>query len=154
MYYRLSGVDIVLPPLRSRGHDIIELAEHFLQRHRQAVHLQLSAQASSALLTYDWPGNVRELERVIQAAIALAADQEIQLADLPDTVTARFRGTVLPAASGGLTAREFAARYAEIVLRECNGNRTEACRRLGISHHTLKARLRELERTKRKKAAA
>jgi transcriptional regulator with PAS, ATPase and Fis domain len=154
MYYRLSGVNIVLPPLRSRGQDIVELAEHFLDRYRQSDVLRLGADARSALLTYDWPGNVRELERVIQAAIALGDGHEIRLVDLPDHVTAGLRHTVHPALSQGLTAREFTARYVEITLRECHGNQSEACRRLRISHHTLKARLRELERMKRTRTAA
>jgi len=153
LYYRLVGMEIVLPPLRRRGDDVIELAEHFLEKHSEGRRLCLSSDACTALLAYEWPGNVRELERVIQTAVALAGGDEIGLDDLPTHVSRQSAETLLPAVQERLSAREFTARYAETVLRECHGNQSEACRRLGISHHTLKARLRDLERCRRPKAA-
>ena len=72
LFYRLHGVEIVVPPLRERTEDILELAEYFLERHREFRRLRLSQAASDALLAYRWPGNVRELERVIERAVALA----------------------------------------------------------------------------------
>src|SRR5262249_55651312 len=66
LFYRLSGVDIRVPPLRERRPDIIELAEHFLKRHRAMRPLRLSSSAVAALVAYDWPGNVRELERLME----------------------------------------------------------------------------------------
>ena len=68
LFYRLYGVEIVVPPLRERPEDILELAEYFLERHRDFRRLRLSQAASDALLAYRWPGNVRELERVIERA--------------------------------------------------------------------------------------
>ena len=97
--------------------------------------MRLASDATSALLTYRWPGNVRELERVIQTVIALADDDEIRLADLPPHVAGTVNDTLVPAAEAHLTVRQFSARYIERVLRDCDGNQTEACRRLGISHH-------------------
>ena len=72
LFYRLSGVDIRVPPLRERRDDILELAQYFLERHRATRPLRLSAAAVDALMAYDWPGNVRELERMIERAVALA----------------------------------------------------------------------------------
>ena len=86
LYYRLSGVEIHVPPLRSRRDDIPELARYFLDRHRQARELALSPQAEEALNLHSWPGNVRELERLMERAVALAEGERIELDDLPSAV--------------------------------------------------------------------
>ena len=72
LFYRLSGVDVRVPTLRERRADVVELARHFLERHRGTKALRLSRDASRALTDYDWPGNVRELERLFERAVALA----------------------------------------------------------------------------------
>lgn len=65
LYYRLSTMKIVLPPLRKRDQDIVLLAELFLQEHKEAKYPGFSLEAYQKLLQYDWPGNVRELWSVI-----------------------------------------------------------------------------------------
>ena len=57
LYYRLSGLEIQVPPLRDRRRDIVALANHVLGRHRAMRQVQLSRSAIDALLAYDWPGN-------------------------------------------------------------------------------------------------
>jgi len=149
LFYRLSGVEVVVPPLRDRAADIIELARYFLQRHRPTRPLQLSTAACDALLAYAWPGNVRELERVIERAMALVAGDLLQLDDLPPTLLASYAGALLPAVRNGDTMRAWGSRYARLVLERCNNNKRRACRELGISYHTLQAYLRfrpELQR--------
>src|SRR5512140_1982937 len=82
LFYRLHGVEIVVPPLRERPTDILELADYFLERHRSFRRLRLSEAATDALLAYRWPGNVRELQRVIERAVALADSDALRLDDL------------------------------------------------------------------------
>jgi len=94
LYYRLSGVDIRVPTLRERRADVIELAHHFLDRHRTTRQLCMSIAAADALVTYHWPGNVRELERLMERAVALASTTVIELDDLPPTVCRRQRTRV------------------------------------------------------------
>jgi transcriptional regulator with PAS, ATPase and Fis domain len=149
LFYRLSGVEVVVPPLRHRAGDILELARYFLQRHRPTRPLQLSAAACDALLAYAWPGNVRELERVIERAMALATGDLLQLDDLPPTLLARYTDALMPAVCDGDTMRAWGSRYARLVLERCNNNKRRACRELGISYHTLQSYLRfrpELQR--------
>jgi transcriptional regulator with PAS, ATPase and Fis domain len=149
LFYRLSGVEVVVPPLRQRATDILELARYFLQRHRPSRPLQLSVAASDALLAYAWPGNVRELERVIERSMALVAGDLLQLDDLPPTLLAGYADALLPAVHNGDTIRAWGSRYARLVLERCNNNKRRACRELGISYHTLQAYLRfrpELQR--------
>jgi transcriptional regulator with PAS, ATPase and Fis domain len=141
LYYRLSGVDIRVPPLRERRADILELAHHFLQRHRATRAVRLSTAVADVLLTYEWPGNVRELERLIQRAVALSRTDVIELEDLPPTIRGDYAATLLPSLQRDETVRTWRSRYARLVLERCHGNKRQACRVLGITYHTLRAYL-------------
>lgn len=86
LYYRLLGLPIELPPLRSRGHDTLLLAEAFAQRFSQLNDLPLrpfSPEARQRLMHYQYPGNVRELKAVVELATVLAEGDRIEAADIP-----------------------------------------------------------------------
>ncbi len=142
LYYRLHAVEIVVPPLRERTEDIVELAEYFLERHRDFRRLRLSQAASDALLAYRWPGNVRELERVIERAVALADSDRLQLDDLPPTLLEGYTQVLVPSFRRFESMRTWGSRYARMVLERCDNNKRQTCRELGISYHTLNAYLR------------
>jgi DNA-binding NtrC family response regulator len=142
LFYRLSGVDIVVPPLRDRLEDILELAEYFLERHRDFRRLRLSQAAADALLAYRWPGNVRELERVIERAVALADSDRLQLDDLPPALLDGYTEALVPSFRRFDSMRAWGSRYARMVFERCDNNKRRACRELGISYHTLQAYLR------------
>ncbi len=137
LFYRLSGVDIRVPALRDRRADILELTRYFLDRHRAARPLRLSAAAADALAAHDWPGNVRELERLIERAVALAESDVIELEDLPPVLRGDFAVALEPTRQRAETMRAWGSRYARAVLERCQGNKREACRVLDISYHTL-----------------
>jgi two-component system, NtrC family, response regulator HydG len=137
LFYRLSGVDIHVPTLRERQADIVELAHYFLERHRATRPLRLSAGAADALVAYDWPGNVRELERLIEHVVTMSETDCIELDDLPPTVRADYVARLHPSVERNETMREWATRYARLILQRCGGNKREASRVLGISYHTL-----------------
>lgn len=142
LFYRLSGIDVRVPALRERRADILELATHFLDRHRATRPLHLSRAAEEALVTYDWPGNVRELERVLERLVALSTSDVIELDDLPPGVGRDYSTTIGPSLSRDDTLRTWASRYARLVLVRCQGNKREASQVLGISYHTLQSYLR------------
>jgi transcriptional regulator with PAS, ATPase and Fis domain len=142
LYYRLSGVDVLVPPLRERRSDILELARYFLDRHRSLRPMRLSRAASEALVAYDWPGNVRELQRLIERAVALVDGDVVELDDLPLGVRRGYTENLGPSLSRNETLRAWGARYARLVLDRCEGNKREACRVLDISYHTLVSYLR------------
>jgi len=142
LYYRLSGVEILVPPLRARRDDIRELAVHFLARHRPARPPVFTEAALDALLLYGWPGNVRELERLVERALALSESEQIQLDDLPPQVRGEYAVVLGPAVAAGDTMRAWGSRYAWLVFERCGGNKRRTCRLLDISYHTLKAYLR------------
>jgi DNA-binding NtrC family response regulator len=133
LYYRLSGVEIHVPPLRSRSDDVPELVRYFLGRHRSRE-LTLSTEAEQALRIYPWPGNVRELERLVERALAMMESDRIELDDLPARIRGEFAEVLGPAIARDESMRAWACHYARLVY--------ERCRRLNISYHTLEAYLR------------
>jgi DNA-binding NtrC family response regulator len=141
LFFRLSGVEICVPPLRSRNADIIELAEYFLHRHRETRVLRLSQAARDALLAYAWPGNVRELQRVIESIVALAREDDVTIDDLPPALRGEYESILLPSAGRDETMRAWGSRYARLILQRCGDNKRRACEVLGISYHTLQAYL-------------
>jgi DNA-binding NtrC family response regulator len=145
LFYRLNGVEIQVPALRSRREDIPELIEFFLGAQGEGQRVRLTAEALDALLTHEWPGNVRELARVLERAVTLSDDNEIALHHLPAAVAANHHAIVVPSLERRETLRSWGSRYARLVLRRCGNNKREACRVLGITYHTLQAYLRHAE---------
>jgi transcriptional regulator with GAF, ATPase, and Fis domain len=89
LYYRLNVIGIVMPPLRERTEDILELALHFLMRSAQKCGKRIThiePEALAALERHLWPGNVRELENVIERAVVMAESDRVTLLDLPAEV--------------------------------------------------------------------
>ena len=142
LYYRLSGVEIHVPPLRARRDDVPELARYFLGRHRNTRDLTLSPEAEQALTIYPWPGNVRELERLIERSLALAESDRIEIDDLPRRIRGDFKEILLPSLALDESMRAWGSQYARLVFDRCGGNKRQACRILKISYHTLDAYLR------------
>ena len=142
LYYRLNGVEVLVPPLRARRADIPILIEHFLERYRTVRRVRISRSAMELMLASEWPGNVRELERVIERAVTLAPGAVIDVGDLPPAVTGDYADLAVEAASRNDTLRAWGSRYAHMVLDRCQGNKRQACRMLGISYHTLEGHLR------------
>ncbi|MFK7865235.1 MAG: sigma-54-dependent transcriptional regulator [Pseudohongiellaceae bacterium] len=80
LYYRINVMTLLIPPLRDRGNDILQLADAILQRtckRLKTAMLHFSREASRAIADYGWPGNVRELENAIERAVVLAETSEI-----------------------------------------------------------------------------
>jgi two-component system NtrC family response regulator len=88
LYYRISGVELHVPPLRTRRQDVPLLIDHFGGRNRRMRHLPFSPRAIEAMVAYEWPGNVRQLTRVVERAIALAPGAEVRAEDLPAEIRA------------------------------------------------------------------
>jgi DNA-binding NtrC family response regulator len=146
LYYRLSGVEIHVPPLRARRQDVLELARYFLDRHRHTRDLSLSTQAEEALALHPWPGNVRELERLMERSVALAEGDRIEIDDLPPAVRGEYDERLGPSLVNEESFRAWGSRYARLVFERCGRNKRRACRILNISYHTLTAYLRYAEK--------
>ena len=152
LYYRLNVVQIDIPPLRERVEDVIPLASHLLSRAAERAgkaetQRGIAPEAAKALLGYAWPGNVRELENVMERAVALSQQQQIQVADLPQGLIKRRPGDALAAAAARrLTLSELEKEYILQVLAEEKGNKSRAASRLGLDRKTLYRKLDEYRR--------
>lgn len=141
LYYRLAGVEVLVPPLRARRGDIPLLVEHFVSRYRRTQPVALSVRALDALVAHDWPGNVRQLVRVLERAMALAAGPTIEIEDLPPEISKDYQDLVGATSGRDETLRAWCSRYVRLILERCNGNKRRACEVLDISYHTLQAHL-------------
>jgi DNA-binding NtrC family response regulator len=141
LFYRLSGVEIEVPPLRARREDVPGLVDHLLRRHCRTRPIAATTPALDALMVFDWPGNVRQLERVLERAIALTSGDRVQVADLPAPISRAYQDALETVPGGPDSLRAWTSRYVRLVLDQCEGNKTRACHRLDISYHTLRSHL-------------
>lgn len=145
LYFRLNVVPLVMPPLRDRREDVIELAREFLKKYARKYHRALPAMTredEKALMAYPWPGNVRELKNVIERSAILSSKDRLQL-NLP-TVTGSFSGL---SCADTPAMDELQRRYILHVLdltRGRLGGPGGAAEILGMKRTTLQARMRKL----------
>jgi len=103
-----------------------------------------TADAIEALMNYAWPGNVRELRTAVEHAVVLCRGERIGVRDLPATIRgAPASGTVPPGDTTNLDVGEAEKHLVVRALKESDGNRTEAARKLGMSRRTLHRKLHE-----------
>ncbi|MCB1758683.1 MAG: sigma-54-dependent Fis family transcriptional regulator [Gammaproteobacteria bacterium] len=138
LYFRLRVVELMLPPLRERGEDLIELAGYLLDKTRKQLNrarMQLTDEALESIRRYDWPGNIRELENALERAVILSEGSEIS-ADLlaidgpsggiPNNPTL---------AESNLSLEEYFRRF--VLENQEHYTETELARKLGISRKAL-----------------
>lgn len=147
LYFRLKGIELVIPPLRSRREDILLLASEFVGEERQ-----FSNDAIAALLEHSWPGNVRELKQRVLSAVAMSETEWINRSDLGFATTVSLaagptfeRYFELPLAEAHqLILEEFDRTAIHRVLEMEAGNITAAARRLGMHRQSLQQKMKQL----------
>lgn len=148
-YFRINVIQLDLPPLRSRGNDVLLIARALLQvfARQMGKHVtDFQTSVAERLLNYDWPGNVRELRNLLERAVALTEFEKLIVDDLPERIRdyrqSTFRiDTSNPAELQTLEAVE--QQYIQRVLKSVQGNRTEAASILGVDRKTLYRRLKQ-----------
>ncbi|QDT98580.1 sigma-54-dependent transcriptional regulator [Gimesia aquarii] len=149
LYYRINVIGLHLPPLRSRGTDILRLAEHFLKQFSTTENkhaTDLAEGVAEKLIKYHWPGNIRELRNVMERAVALTRHDKITIADLPQKITNYHSNQIL---IDGLDPNELVSledlerRYITHVLEATGGNQTQAARILGLDRKTIYRKLKQ-----------
>src|SRR6266542_4442819 len=139
LFYRLSVVTIVLPPLRERREDIPVLAGHFLESYLAANDqpaCTVSPEAMALLVAYDWPANVRELQHAVERAAALTRNTVL----LPEDLPPKLVGAARPGGSSSgpaLSLEEVVKGHLRRVLKEARWNKKLAAELLGIHRRTL-----------------
>jgi two-component system response regulator PilR (NtrC family) len=147
LFYRVSVIPMELPPLRERGEDIAELAEHFIRKYcaQTGRAISISGPAMRLLEAYSWPGNVRELEHTIERAVALERTDMVQPERLPEQITNYSQTRIsselqLPSEGINLTAHldQLEKTYVLEALKRTDGNQTNAADLLKMSVRSLR----------------
>ena len=147
LYYRLAGVEVLVPPLRERPEDIEPLATNYLRTAaRQAGRgpTQFSPDAFDAMARYGWPGNVRELRNLTERLALLVEGPAVLLTHLPPEIAAPTSGHSSVVAAGADVAplKELERQQIQRVLDEENWHRARAASRLGVPVRTLYRKIR------------
>jgi two-component system response regulator PilR (NtrC family) len=158
LYYRLSVIPVVVPPLRDRGDDVVLLANQFLKRFAVQMGknvIRLSPESLKTMKGYDWPGNVRVLENTIERAVAMSSEEELQI-ELPTAgpssistavSNAGALGLALPA--DGIDLERYIAdiekSLLQSALRRCNGIQTHAAELLHLSYRSFRHMMKKYE---------
>ena len=149
LYYRLSMVELSVPPLDERSEDIPLLARHFVRKFSAefSKHIEgLTPRALLVLKRYSWPGNVRELEHVIGRACMLADGTMLDVEDLPENLVQTQTHTE-PSGDNPSVLEAKERQLVEDALRASGGNQSEAARRLGIGRDALRYKMKRYELT-------
>ena len=147
LYYRLTVVNVVLPPLRDREGDILLLAKAFLRRQsiKQERSLVFTPKSLQVLETHGWPGNVRDLENRIQRAAIMAENGRITPQDLGlNSASTEFMGQSL-----GKARESVERQMIEAALARNKGNLSRAAVELEISRPSLYELIQKLGITRR-----
>jgi len=154
LYYRINGIDIELPPLRSRKDDIPLFVEHFTKLACENNQLkEFLPEALIALQQYFWPGNIRQLKNVCERAVILSQADKIGLPDLPDDIVNFKSKAYLKAIKKqlkewnekySLTLQDLDNSYIEVVYESNGRNKSKAAKALGMNRTTLGRRLEKL----------
>lgn len=126
LYYLLNVVEIVLPPLRERAEDILEMTHFFGENLAKRMGISvptLSAAVRRRMLAHDWPGNVMELRNTVERAL-IHGNFDAALGDISGS-------------DANETLASVEQRHILAVLDACDGNRAEAARRLGVARKTI-----------------
>jgi two-component system response regulator AtoC len=144
LWYRLNVFPIQLPHLRDRKEDVELLAQHFLAQlnKEHGTHKQFTRTAMQRLRAHNWPGSVRELKNVVHRAFIMAED-EVTLDTLPLGVE-ETPGSTLQV-KVGTSIGEVERRLILATLEQCEGDKKEAAKILGVSVKTLYNRLNEFK---------
>ncbi len=156
LYYRLSGIRLIVPPLRQRSDDLVDLVWHFVNfyaRQGQRYIKKLDSAMMDIFKKYHWPGNIRQLRNVVLTSLILGTGPKLSLADVSwlfDELQPRPQENSLSVTSsqtpvsglGGLPLQQVERRAILDTLQHTSGNQTKAAKILGISDRTLREKVR------------
>lgn len=152
LYFRLTVVTMMLPPLRNRGEDVLDLADFFLTMFCNKIGRSKptwSATARRRLATHDWPGNVRELRNIVERIAYLTTGETIDETQVDFVRSPRMMGEESGASLdlnktlGDATA-DFQVRYIEEQIKACGRNVTQAADKMGLQRSNLYRKMKQL----------
>ena len=144
LFYRISTLNILVPPLRERPEDILPLAMYFIERHEMRLNRRsrpLPPETAEAIRRYGWPGNIRQLESAVERAVHLAEGGELrpERFGIADLMAAPAAPSASPSASDGAqaTLEEIEMTAIAEALARFEGNISRTAFALGVSRPTL-----------------
>lgn len=151
LYFRLSVIQLEVPPLRARGEDVLILAKHYIERanqKRRGTKLKgLSPEVERVFKNYGWIGNVRELRNVIERASILEDGDIVTTTHLPSDLLhssgASSSGGTFALPAAGVSLEEVEFELARQAVERTGGNLTQAAKLLDISRDQLRYKLRK-----------
>ena len=153
LYFRLSVIQVDIPPLRDRGDDVILLADCYIekvnQKRRGKLLLGLSPEVDRIFRNYRWSGNVRELRNVIERASILEDGEQVTSKHLPtDMLGGQTNQTgrdsaILTLPAGGVSLESVEFEFAKQAIERTGGNLTRAAKLLDISRDQLRYKLKK-----------
>jgi sigma-54 dependent transcriptional regulator, acetoin dehydrogenase operon transcriptional activator AcoR len=147
LYHRLNVIEIVVPPIRKRGKDVLQLLDYFLQEgcvEAGRTRLQISAEVEDALLHYNWPGNIRELRNQSARWVLTIAGQHIKLLDIPESYC-MANTSLTTVRNKFLTLDSVEDELIRKTLNETQGNISKAAKVLGVNRSTIYRRINRWE---------
>ncbi|NLX22842.1 MAG: sigma-54-dependent Fis family transcriptional regulator [Phycisphaerae bacterium] len=158
LYFRLSVLPVVMPPLRERREDVPLLVDYFLTRAATRTgrpKLRVQDQAMRVLCEYDWPGNIRELENLCERASVLVQDGVLTSPIVTPWLSGLRRAETLERElRSGHLMEDMERQLIEKTLRECSGHRAKTAAMLGIGVRTLGLKLKQWREEAQAKASA
>lgn len=162
LYYRLSIIQIDIPPLRERGDDVLLLTKHYIETIGSRLRLRrkitgVSSEVAEVFRGYMWPGNVRELRNVIERTLILEDNDTITTEYLPGSLLGPVRKDGGPTnqsdrdyvqfalPSEGISLNDAELSFVQQAIERSGGNQTRAAELLGISRDQLRYRLKKLD---------
>lgn len=146
LFYRLSVIPIVIPPLRQRTDDIPLLADYFLKKYAATNNAKVkgfSKRAVAKLIGLRWEGNVRELENVIERAVVLCTGSLIDESDIPTPGSESAESFFGTATTDYPTIAQLEERYIKLIMEKTARRKDKAAQILGINRRTLYRKERE-----------
>jgi len=150
LYFRLNVISITMPSLHQRIEDLPLLVEYFVKKTSETFNLpmkSISREAYNALERYDFPGNIRELQNIIERSVVFAADDIIELGDLPEMITGdeqvvKKSSKIVPIPIG--TPLSIVEKMMiEHTLEHNDGNRRKTAYQLEISERNLRYKIKQ-----------
>jgi transcriptional regulator with PAS, ATPase and Fis domain len=157
LYYRLSVVDVRIPPLKNRKKDILPLAKYFIDMFSEKFSIPfetLSEEAEVWLLNHDWPGNIRELRNRVERSILTGTPPVITVQDVNPMETrdaqqenACYGSLYFPREGIDFTAfmDQMKNDYIKTALERAKGNEAKAARLLNLNHHTFRYHYKKIK---------
>jgi two-component system, NtrC family, response regulator AtoC len=148
LYYRLSVIQINMPPLRERGDDVLLLANHYIKLFNERLRRKVKGLAPDvvkAFLNYNFPGNVRELRNIIERVLILEEGDTITMDYLNNDLTTSTLNAEFKLPPQGISLSEVEASFVRQALEKSGGHQSKAAELLGISRDQLRYRLKKLD---------